>query len=172
MTFWEFLLELMMIVDVPDWGWCPWWCFGLSRYALRKPCLKFGWNIMSLKASRTLSKIDDYAGGLEDAGGSWLVLVSLMVFRIVAFLVGSLSFKFHWNLFSLSWVIAWFKVSLRVGSGGSGWLGSGLGPNLGISFGWSIMLPCLKVSLIKCTILDYVKLVAWLFPLFHLQKIR
>ena len=23
MTFLEFLLELIMIVDVPDWGWCP-----------------------------------------------------------------------------------------------------------------------------------------------------
>ena len=39
--------------------------------------------------------MDDIAEDLEDAGGSWLVLVSLMVFWIISFLNGSLSFKFH-----------------------------------------------------------------------------
>ena len=53
------------------------------------------------------------------------MLVSLMVFRIVAFLVGSLSFKFHWNLFCLSRVIAWFEVSLRVARVGLGRVGLG-----------------------------------------------
>ena len=87
MTYLEFLLELMMIVDVPDWGWCPWWRFGWSAYALRKPCLKFGWNLLSLKASRTLSKMDDisgvFAGVDDDCGCSWLGLISLMMFWMV-----------------------------------------------------------------------------------------
>ena len=68
--------------DVPDWGWCPWWHNGWSANALRELCLKFGWNPMSLKASRTLSKIDDIsrilAGVDDDFDVSWLGLVSLM----------------------------------------------------------------------------------------------
>ena len=87
MTFLEFLMELMMIVDVPDRGWCPWWRFGWSAYALKKLCLKFGWNLMSLKASRTLSKMDDisgvFAGVDDDCGCSWQGLVSLMSFWMV-----------------------------------------------------------------------------------------
>ena len=62
MTFPKFWLELMMIVDIPDWGWCPWWRFGWSAYALKKLCFKFGWNMFSLEASRTLSKIIDITG--------------------------------------------------------------------------------------------------------------
>ena len=87
MTFLEFMLELMMIVDVPDWGWCPWWRFGWSVYALKKLCLKFGWNLMSLKASRTLSKMEDvsgvFAGVYDDCGCSWLGLMSLMTFWMI-----------------------------------------------------------------------------------------
>ena len=45
--------------DVPDWGWCPWWHYGWSANALRELCLKFRWNPMNFKASRTLLKIDD-----------------------------------------------------------------------------------------------------------------
>ena len=54
--------------DVPDWGWCLWWHHGLSANALRQLCLKFGWILLSLKTLGTLSKMDDIAGGLEDAG--------------------------------------------------------------------------------------------------------
>ena len=83
MTFLPFLLELKMIVDVPDWGWR----FGLSKYALRKLWFKFGWNLMSLKASRTLSKMDYtlgvFPGVDDDCGCSWLGLVSLMTFWMV-----------------------------------------------------------------------------------------
>ena len=25
-------------LDVPDWGWCPWWRFGWSPYALMELC--------------------------------------------------------------------------------------------------------------------------------------
>ena len=61
--------------------------FGWSAYALRNPCLKFGWNLLSLKASRTLSKMDDisgvFAGDDDDCGCSWLGLVSLMTFWMV-----------------------------------------------------------------------------------------
>ena len=67
--------------------WCPWWRFGWPAYALRKPCLEFGWNMLSLKASRTLSKMDDisgvFAGVDDDCGCSWLGLVSLMMFWMV-----------------------------------------------------------------------------------------
>ena len=55
--------------DVPDWGWCPWWHYGLSPNALRVLCLKFGGILLSLKASRTLSKIDDISrilAGVDD----------------------------------------------------------------------------------------------------------
>ena len=56
-------------IDVPDWGWCPWWHNGWSAYALRELCLKFGWNPMSLKVSRTPSKINDicrFLAGVDD----------------------------------------------------------------------------------------------------------
>ena len=62
MTFQEFLLELDDDFDIPDWGWFPWWHYGWSANALRELCLKFGWNLMNLKASRTLSEIDDILG--------------------------------------------------------------------------------------------------------------
>ena len=78
MTLLQLLLESMMIMDIPDRGCCPWWRFGWSSYALRKLCLKFGWNLLSLKVSRMVSKMEDIAGSLEDAGGSWLVLMSLI----------------------------------------------------------------------------------------------
>ena len=44
---------------VPDWGWYPWWHYGWSTNSLRELYLKFSWNLMHLKASRTPSKIDD-----------------------------------------------------------------------------------------------------------------
>ena len=59
-------------VDVPDWGWCPLRHFGLSRYALRRLFLKLHGNLLSLKASRTLSKIHDIDGvvaGVDDDYG-------------------------------------------------------------------------------------------------------
>ena len=54
----------MRNLDVPDWGFCTLWHFWWYTYALQKVCLKFGWNLLSLKASltRTLSKIDDITG--------------------------------------------------------------------------------------------------------------
>ena len=77
----------MMIMDIPDWGWCPWWRFGWSAYALRKLCLKVDWNLLSLKASRSPSKIDDIvaelAGVNDDYGHPWLGLVSLMTLWMV-----------------------------------------------------------------------------------------
>ena len=87
MTLQEFLLELMMIMDIPDWGWCPWSHFELSLCALKRLCFKFGWNLLSLKAPRTLSKINDITGVVagvdDDYGYSWLGLVSLMMYCIV-----------------------------------------------------------------------------------------
>ena len=59
-------------MDVPDWGWCPMMTFWIVQICLRKHCLKFGWNLLSLKASRTLSKMDDIAGvaaGDDDDSG-------------------------------------------------------------------------------------------------------
>ena len=55
--------------DFPDWGCCPWWHFAWSAHALRKLCLKFSGNPMSLKASRTPSKKNDISGilaGVDD----------------------------------------------------------------------------------------------------------
>ena len=65
MTLLQLLLESMRIMDIPYWGWCPKQLFGWSSYALRKLCLKFGLNLMSLKASRSPSKIDDNSGVLD-----------------------------------------------------------------------------------------------------------
>ena len=136
MTLMELLLEFMMITDIPDWGWCPWLCFVLSRLALRMLHLKFGWNQLHLKASRTLLKMDDIAGGLQDAGSSWLVVILDHEWDMSSMVQGvSVSnFVKIWCLEAeIWWDIAWFRVSPRVG-----WLGSGLGPRLGISLGWSI----------------------------------
>ena len=66
-------------IDAPDWGWCHWWHYGWSSYALRELFLKFGWNLFNLKASGALSRMDDIAGGLEDAWRSWLGLMSLIM---------------------------------------------------------------------------------------------
>ena len=57
--------------------------FGWSAYALRKPCLKFGLNLLSLKASRIISKIDDIAGfpagDDDDHGHSWVGLMTVCI---------------------------------------------------------------------------------------------
>ena len=134
MTLLEFLLELMMIADVPDWGWWPWWRFGWSSYALRKPFLKVGWNLLSLKASRTLSKMDDISGvfaGVDDdcwCGCSWLVLVSLMTFLVVCMCSEGAPFKIWlksvefegiknplkdgWHFWSFCWCWWWLWMFL------------------------------------------------------------
>ena len=70
-------------MDIPDWGWCPWWHFWWSAYAMRKLCLKFGWNMMSLKASKMDAIARVVAGVYDDYGHSWQGLVSLMTFCIV-----------------------------------------------------------------------------------------
>ena len=88
MTLLELLLELMMIMDIADLGWCPWRYFGLSRYTLRKLGLKFCWNLVDLKTSRILSKIDDIARVVMEFiliwyWHSWPDLVSLMMLLFV-----------------------------------------------------------------------------------------
>ena len=80
-----------------DLGWCPWRHYGWCAHALRGLCLKFGWYLLSLKASRTLSKMADIAGDLEDAGCSWLGLMSSMTF---------------WMVFTCP-EGAWFKIWLK-----------------------------------------------------------
>ena len=81
MTFLQLLLESLMIMVIPDSGWCPWWHFEWSAYSLRKLSLKFGWNLLGLKASRSPSKINDIiavvAGVNDYYENSWLGLVSL-----------------------------------------------------------------------------------------------
>ena len=65
----------------------PCWCFGWSAYALSKLSLKFGWNLLSLKTSRSPSKVDDIVAGVagvyDDYEHSWLGLVSLMTFWMI-----------------------------------------------------------------------------------------
>ena len=139
--------------DVPDWGWCPWWYYGWSVNALRELCLKFGWILLSLKASRTLSKMDDIAGGLEDAGCSWLGLMSLIMIGICPWRSLESLFQFSWSsdIWKLRYVhlnidfglvTRWLRWGVWLGWGG--WFGSWL--NLGISFGWSII----KVTIGHC----------------------
>ena len=48
-------------------SWMTFWFF---RHALRMLCLEFGWNLLSLKASRTLSIFNDIAGVDDDYGHS------------------------------------------------------------------------------------------------------
>ena len=71
---WTFLTWAGVLDDI--WG------------SLHMPWLKFGWNLFSLKASRTVSKMDDITGvvaGLyADYGHSWLGLVSLVTFWMVS----------------------------------------------------------------------------------------
>ena len=97
MTILELLLEFMMIMDIPDWGVMSLMHFGWSAYALSKLSLKFGWNLLSLKASRSPSKIDDIVAGVagvyDDYGHSWLGLVSLMTFWMVCICPEEAMFK-------------------------------------------------------------------------------
>ena len=58
---------------------------------------KFGWNLLSLKAPRMVSKMDDIAGGLEDAGRSWLGLVSLIMIGICPWRSLESLFQFVWS---------------------------------------------------------------------------
>ena len=97
--------------DVPDWGWCLWWHYGWSANALRELCLKFGWILLSLIASRTLSKMDDIAGGLEDAGRSWLELVSLIMIGICPWRSLESLFQFSWS--SDDWKLRYVELKLR-----------------------------------------------------------
>ena len=66
------------------------WCLALSKLSL-----KFGWNLFSLKASRSPSKIDDivavFAGVYDDYGYSWLWSANAL---------RELCLKFGWNLMS------------------------------------------------------------------------
>ena len=63
--------------DVLDGGCCPWRCFAWSAHALRELCLKFGRNSMSLKATRTASRLMTF----------WEFLLVLMM--ILMFLTGA-----------------------------------------------------------------------------------
>ena len=56
-----------------------------GTYALRNLCLRFVKNLLSLKASRTLAKIDDIVGVNDYYGNSWMGLKSLMTFWVVGF---------------------------------------------------------------------------------------
>ena len=81
------LLVLMMIMDIADWGCCPWWQrFGLSTHALNIAMFKIWLKSFEFESTkkRTLSKINDISGVVsagydDDDGHSWLGLVSLMV---------------------------------------------------------------------------------------------
>ena len=92
-------------IDVPDWGWCPWWHYGWSANALRKLCLKFSWNPKSLKASRTPSKIDDIsrvlAGDDDDIDVPDLGWCPWWHYEWTAYVLRELCLKFGWNPMSL-----------------------------------------------------------------------
>ena len=84
---WMTLLEVWRMLGIPDWGWCPWWHYGWSTNVLRELCLKFGWNPISLKASKNPVK-DRWH--FKNSGWSWwwfwhswLGLMSLMTLWIV-----------------------------------------------------------------------------------------
>ena len=78
----------------PDWVWCPWLHFGLSPYALRKLCLKFGWNLLSLKASRPPLKTNEIDGVNDDWCPWWYYGSSAHAMR-------ELCLKFGWSPMSL-----------------------------------------------------------------------
>ena len=98
-------------LDFPDWGWCPWLHHGWSAYALWELCLNFGWNLLSLKASRMLLKMDDVAGGLEDAGCSWLGLMFLIIIGMCPWRSLESLFKFSWS--SDDWKLRYVQLKLR-----------------------------------------------------------
>ena len=88
-NFWKFFLEIIFsCINVNEFDALPlrsliWEIMGHLTNDVMKLCWKFAWNLLNLKASRTCSKMDDIAGGLEDAGRSWLGLVSLMTLWMV-----------------------------------------------------------------------------------------
>ena len=83
MKFLVLLLELMMIMDIPERS-------GVFNGVLDGPhmlwasLLKFSKNLLSLMVSRTLKNIDYIAEVDEDHGHYWLRLVSLVTFCMLA----------------------------------------------------------------------------------------
>ena len=114
------------------WGWCPWWHFGWSPHSLMELSLKFGWNLMSLKASRTLSKMDDisvvFPGVDDECGCSWLEVTFLIMFqnssiwseeamfeiclRCVGFEDIKNPFKDGWHFWNFCWSWWWLWMFL------------------------------------------------------------
>ena len=56
------LLRLVRIMDIPDWGWCPWWHFVCCPNAQRSLCWKFGWNLLTLSLVLLFCKLLHWLG--------------------------------------------------------------------------------------------------------------
>ena len=64
-------MGLWRTLEVPDWGFAPWYWFGYGHWSLFHPYSEFWLSILILKMQRTSMSFKSSFGALEDAGGSW-----------------------------------------------------------------------------------------------------
>ena len=83
MTLLELLLGLMMTMDIPYWGWCPWTYFGLFPYVLQELHMFKTW-LKSVEVKDIKIPFKDWwhcsrcLWSWWWLGHSWMGLVSLM----------------------------------------------------------------------------------------------
>ena len=82
------------MLESPNWGLASRYWFDYSHWSLIHPYFKFQLSILNLKVQRKSMSFKSSFGALEDAGGSWLGFVILILIWIRSgFLLGS-SLKF------------------------------------------------------------------------------
>ena len=82
-------LGLLRMLDVPDWSFASWSWFGHDHMSLIHPCSKFWLYMLILKVQSTSMSFKSSFGGLEDAGGSWLGSVTLILIWICSLVFGT-----------------------------------------------------------------------------------
>ena len=79
-------LELLRMLEVPDWGLASWSRFGYGHWSLIYPWSKFWLTILILKAKWASMSFQSWFGDFEDAGGSWLwfgILILIWIWWLV-----------------------------------------------------------------------------------------
>ena len=64
-------MGLFRMLEVPVWGFAPWYWFWYGHWSLFHPYSKFWLSILILKMKRTSMSFKSSFWALEDAGGSW-----------------------------------------------------------------------------------------------------
>ena len=99
-------------LEVLDWGLTSWSWFGYGHWSLMYLYSEFWLSILILKVQRTYMSFKSSLGALEDAGGSWLGFVILiLIWRCKQYPcplsphlgIWRMLEAPHWGLASLSW---------------------------------------------------------------------